>query len=454
MGNLKRKFDWIDEWQHQSHVKQDILITEVPQVVTPDTEHSPPPLKLGLVKQEVATLPPPDFLISKPLQSKTSQDEKELFQNEPLNKTAKGKEKQKKEKPVNFFKRLLHWCYEELSFTMSKISIFGLVMGLMLLGALLFVGGFLIAFSQYFPHPPAPQSAWATANNQVQQGGYSRGQEGQPGQPQGAHEAPHRRNIAASIADNEVRSRTSRVTSHLNLQRFSSHVPAPLAPFANYGNSAISSNVQGTVRGATNQITAPLHGGQRTNMAPPQQSGPMQNDRGQPFQQQQPYDQQQVQAGQNIQQYPMNQAINQPMTDPQVIYQTPQANIHAPYTQQNLQQQPRQYARTPSYRMQQNYGKDHAQTLPPGFVAQQQPYTPRVQPFSDRNMRTYPNTAPYAPVEQGRTQHPSWSSIQDGPTYRQQPQPSFPTAPQSTPHSVTEKNAWTQQNQQYTERQG
>lgn len=419
MRNLKRKLDWIDEWQHQSHETQDISIPQIQQVDAPDKIQAHAPVKLGLIQQEIATLPPPDFLISKPLESKNPEEEQKPFQRKRL--------KEKKENPVNFFKRLLHWCYEELSFTMSKISVFGLVIGLMLLGALLFVGGFLIAFSQYSPHPPAPQSAWATANNHVQQTTYPGGQEGHPNQHQGIHHGPHRRNIAVGIANNEIRSRTSGITSHLNLQRFNSHVPAPLAPFSNYANSAVSSNVQGTVRGATNQITAPLHGADRTNIPPTSQQGQMQNggwqnDRSQPvLQQQASYGPQQVHAGQNSQQKPMNQPI----------YQTQQASIHAPYPQQNgqqnLQQQPRQYAHTPSYLMQKN---------------------------SDKNITTYPNTRGYAPVEQGKIQHPSWSSIQERPTYIHPPQPSFPAAPQTTPHSITPKNAWTQQNQQYTERQG
>lgn len=86
-----------------------------------------------------------------------------------------------------FFKHSnLSWLEEEVPFSMNKISIFGLIFGLMFMGALFFLTGFLAAVSmlglsshkdnapelmaQHSPHTPSPNAAMLVSNRPFPEG--------------------------------------------------------------------------------------------------------------------------------------------------------------------------------------------------------------------------------------------------------------------------------------------
>lgn len=62
-----------------------------------------------------------------------------------------------------------YWLLEELSFSMNKISLAGLIIGLMVLGSLFFVIGFLAAVATFGTGNTASPTTWASANS-AQQG--------------------------------------------------------------------------------------------------------------------------------------------------------------------------------------------------------------------------------------------------------------------------------------------
>lgn len=61
-----------------------------------------------------------------------------------------------------------NWLLEELSFSMNKISLAGLIIGLMVLGSLFFAIGFLAAIATFGTGNTTSPTTWASANSQQQ----------------------------------------------------------------------------------------------------------------------------------------------------------------------------------------------------------------------------------------------------------------------------------------------
>lgn len=136
-----------------------------------------------------------------------------------------GKTKTKQPQPTKlhrFFKSLgldhHNWLLEEFSFSMNKISLAGLIFGLMVLGSLFFVIGFLAAIATFGTNNSAAPTTWASANTASTNS-----------QPSALGR------VASSIGGSIVRDKVARLESHLGGGALSSvvtKVPPSLQPFA------------------------------------------------------------------------------------------------------------------------------------------------------------------------------------------------------------------------------
>lgn len=127
------------------------------------------------------------------------------------------------------------WIYEEVGLSMSKMSIMSMVLGLLFLGILFFIIGFLAAVvtlkSQEGGKAHSSQSAWQ-ASNKPAHGDHGGG--GSLGTIAG--------HLGGSIAGQAI----SKELQPLNkiVGKTASIVPAPLQPFARYGMNAARRQVQ------------------------------------------------------------------------------------------------------------------------------------------------------------------------------------------------------------------
>lgn len=107
----------------------------------------------------------------------------------------------------------------EYLLTMSKASLFGLIFGLMLLGILFFMAGFLVALSTIEPQRPvATQPTWAEMSAP---------------HGQASHDSPFK---GVPILGTMARAQTAHLASHAGVltKGIVGKVPAPLQPFANH----------------------------------------------------------------------------------------------------------------------------------------------------------------------------------------------------------------------------
>lgn len=193
--------------------------------------------------------------------------------------------KKRNKRPLTLLDRVhRYWIYEEISFSMNKLSLFGLVFGLMILGALFFTMGFLVAvatLNHRTTQQAQQQGTWSTANVAPQQPGIM-AQPGSPPpqpavasppQPAAPHAAPGGKapgGIVGSILQRE----TLKIESKLGGGAVSgalSHVPAPLQPFAVHAQNRATARVQGNVAGAAGAVSSGQYPG---TPVPNQPQGP------------------------------------------------------------------------------------------------------------------------------------------------------------------------------------
>ncbi|MBM3632511.1 MAG: hypothetical protein FJX03_02220 [Alphaproteobacteria bacterium] len=129
------------------------------------------------------------------------------------------------------------WIYKEVRLSMSKMSIMSTVLGLLFLGALFFIIGFLTAVTTLKAEESQhnSQSAWLASNNPEQQHAGKGGALG---------------TIATRVGGNYVGGALRKEFSPLGkaLGTASAIVPAPLQPFARYGIGTARANVQSATR--------------------------------------------------------------------------------------------------------------------------------------------------------------------------------------------------------------
>ena len=99
VGNLKNKVHWIDEWQNHA---------------TQPAERELPHNRLDVVRPRVSSQHPPDFLTD------VSNGRSRVHTVPKKNPGYRP----------SISERIRNWCQEEISFSMNKISMFGLVFGL------------------------------------------------------------------------------------------------------------------------------------------------------------------------------------------------------------------------------------------------------------------------------------------------------------------------------------
>lgn len=249
--------------------------------------HGPPPsflirTPLGTPHEEVVELKPEgdparqqyEGMLLVPSLMSTSEQAKQIPK----------KLKQKTEllkKPVTSHKRagehgIIHrWVYEEVRLSMSKMSIMSLVLGLLFLGTLFFIIGFLAAVATLKTDEGGhhSQSAWQASNAPLQgeQSHGSQGGGGQLGRMVGA--------VGGSLVGNAVRKQLAPVQKVAGAT--TAIVPRPLQPFARYGTNTAHAHVQS----ASNQVnpfrgmpiaTQQPHAGVQQPPEAPQQYAPPQ----------------------------------------------------------------------------------------------------------------------------------------------------------------------------------
>jgi hypothetical protein len=206
-----------------------------------------------------------------------------------------------------FIRFIDSWIYKEIWFVMNKLSITGLVIGLMFLGAVFFATGFLAAYKTLPSQQQDDRSSWQAANDQHKK--------------PGSGTSPATLKLAESLGQKYV-SRLAKISPGGHME----HVPAALQPFAYHSQNIVSSRVQGNVYQAgdrTKNSVQQMMSGQPSHSQPPAM----------PQNYPQPVNQQ-----------PMPQQYAQPM-----MQQQPQANYVYPqqtYNNQGYPQQqvPQQYA--------------------------------------------------------------------------------------------------------------
>lgn len=324
MRNLNRKTDWIDEWHNQTQFHTQVHGRRQPDPYRPERRQPELTVRNPGVRPE-----PPHFLRedSSPLgYNSHNRDNRERQRMAP-----RRLSKRKPSLMGSAMGNVGHWCNEELQFSMNKISIAGMVFGLMVLGTLFFVGGFLTAFIFYGSEPimpayvvaaPQTQQSWAMANNGVptyqQQGGvpvtatgaypqYSQGAQTQYAQPypqqQMQQPAAHQNKYAKSAenqASYQVRNQANRGQERViggTAQKLTSSLPSFAQPLAQQ---------------VTADQTAAVHGSVNKNMDRSLNRGNSQPQMQQPQMQQQPYYQPQMQQPQMQQQMQPQQPMRQP----------------------------------------------------------------------------------------------------------------------------------------------
>jgi hypothetical protein len=224
------------------------------------------------------------------------------------------------------------WVNEEVRLSMSKMSIMSLILGLLFLGALFFLIGFLAAVGTLKSEEVAQSSkgAWEASNAPAQEE-HPKGGKG----PGGALEK-----IAGGVVGGIVGKELAPLSKAIGTA--GGKVPAPLQPFARYGIGSANSQV----RGATRAVN------------------PFAPQRGRPPQEQQPYGgPQQQQVG--PQQYPGPAGYPSQMAIPsqggyaqgytpqqqQIMQQPPQQQYYQLPMQQQMQRQPLQQQPMPQQQM-------------------------------------------------------------------------------------------------------
>ncbi|MBX9977648.1 MAG: hypothetical protein K2X98_05335 [Alphaproteobacteria bacterium] len=231
-----------------------------------------------------------------------------------------------------------HWVVQEFRFVMNKLSILGLVTGLMFLGAIFFAVGFLTAYRTLPASDAAPGHAQVWANA-LQSGGKGQGENsGTAGNPLASIGA----NTLGSQVQQGVSSKLDKVLGGLGA--LASKIPAPLQPFIHFADNRVSQKITQSAHAASDYSrdqAKRVFSGQAPQMPQytPQNHHP----------QQQKYPPQPYAQGQQGQSYPQQQQMQQPYPQQMYVPQQ-QTEYHYPQqqTQQNYQQQwQQQYYQAP-----------------------------------------------------------------------------------------------------------
>jgi hypothetical protein len=232
------------------------------------------------------------------------------------------------------------WVYEEVRLSMSKMSIMSLVLGLLFLGVLFFIIGFLAAVATLKSQESAhnSQSAWQSSNTP------SHGEQSQGGGRLGKIGT----NVAGGMAAGVIHKELQPLGKILG--KATSVVPAPLQPFARYGIGSTTAHVRSAGRAVSPFAHHNRGPAEQQTYPSSQQQMPMQQQYGQPYPNQMAYPvstggyQQSAGMQQNAPGYYGNgmygqgMAMQQPMQQ-QYNQQPMQQPMQQQYYQQPMQQQ-------------------------------------------------------------------------------------------------------------------
>lgn len=254
---------------------------------------------------------------------------------------------------------LNNWVFQEFWFVMNKLSLFGLMMGMMFLGAVFFGVGFLTAYKTLPDEANDSKNAWHHAN---------------AGQSAASTQLAQ---FAGSYAQDVALGAAGKAMNIVG--KATDKLPPSLKPFSNYASSKLSQKMMGGAGAATElakQNTQKImsgHGGVGGNPynAPGQsqdQSSGQMGEQGR-FQQ----------GGQGAyvpQAYPTAQQQYQPQAYPQ---QQQQPQVYGPQAQQPYytQQPQMQYAQQPAYVP----PYQQPQYMQPQYVPQPQEYYQQPQGY-------------------------------------------------------------------------
>lgn len=142
-----------------------------------------------------------------------------------------------------------NWIIQEFWFAMNKLSIVGLVTGLMFLGAIFFGVGFLTAY-QTLPAPTVAQESVAWEQGIQRYGPASHQQQAQQGPLPGNTIVA---GLAGGVIGNQVHNVASNHMGRLSgaMGSVQSKIPAPFQPFVNYGTTRVNHNVAAQTYQAT-----------------------------------------------------------------------------------------------------------------------------------------------------------------------------------------------------------
>lgn len=190
--------------------------------------------KLELVKSEVSLEAPPSFLTNTPLgEAIAPSQEKTISHGETS--VRKKQPSRRTQKPT--------WLLEELSFTMNKMSLAGLVFGLMVLGTLFFVIGFLAAVATLGTNTKPTHPSWSSLNSAPpQMQAAIAGGTGLVGQ------------VAGKLLRDEATKLQSKMGGGVLAGAITQHVPAPLQPFAQQAQNRFSAMAQQNINRAFNPV--------------------------------------------------------------------------------------------------------------------------------------------------------------------------------------------------------
>lgn len=247
---------------------------------------------------------------------------------------------------INTYGSIHHWIYEDIKLSMSKMSIVSLIFGLLFLGVLFFIIGFLTAVS-IAPNSKEVKnvsSAWQDSNQSSD------------------NKFIHGFNaVGAGMANKAISSHVGPLGKVLGAG--TTVVPKTLQPFARYGTNAANAQVQTTAR-SMNPFLYSSSPYRTTNpaMMPPQQ----------------PMNSSPAYYGQPQMQHPPT-----PMA-PQGTYLSPQPNVNSFPNDQQIQNSPYQQPYTPPsspYAGQQPYPQQpNTYAPPPQQQAMMQPMMMPAQP--------------------------------------------------------------------------
>ncbi len=230
--------------------------------------------------------------------------------------------------------RFIHrLVYGEVRLSMSKMSIMSLVLGLLFLGALFFIIGFLAAVSTLKPDEEIrhSQSAWQASNTDPQQGDAKSQKSGKLGRIAGA--------VAGGLLGQELHKQFAPLGKIVGAA--SSVVPRPLQPFARYGAGSARAEVRSVER-QVNPFYPERRGQQSYYGGQPQSSGVPQQYPASQYQQGQPYPAPSFPGYQGYGAMPPQQPMmpQQPIGVPQQVMQpSPYPQYPQQYPQQMAPQQ-------------------------------------------------------------------------------------------------------------------